>query len=151
MLEQPTGIPGPAPYTVSTGPANGEVVATPVLLLVQMPPPIPLLNTVVAFWQNVNTPDIGVGELTVNNVLTPPHTFVAVIVVVPKINPLLTTPVIGLTVATDELLLVHVPVGKPLLLNVVDELRHMVVTPEIIEGAAFTVAVVVAAIPQPVE
>jgi hypothetical protein len=77
----------------------------------------------------------------------------AVIVVVPP-GPLValdTTPVTGFTVATLLLLLVHVPVGAPLLLSVVVELKHIKLEPVISVGAVDTVTVSTGAGPQPFE
>ena len=90
------------------------------------------------------------GELTVNSVLTPPHWFAAVIVVVPVIPELETNPVIGSIVATLLMLLVQVPTGAPLLLNVVVAPKQIIAGPVMTLGAAETVTVIVAAIPQPV-
>ena len=50
-------VPGPAPKTV---PPPVPIVATPVLLLVHVPPPVASVNDVVAPWHIVNVPSIGV-------------------------------------------------------------------------------------------
>jgi hypothetical protein len=77
----------------------------------------------------------------------------AVITVVPP-SPLLalvTRPVTELIEATEGLLLVHVPVGTPLLLNVVVALKHITEVPVISVGAVDTVTVKTGAGPQPFE
>jgi hypothetical protein len=114
-----------------------------VLLLVHTPPLTPSLNGIVPFWQNDVAPAIGVGAATVMRNVVLPHWLVAVIVVVPPgpLEALDTTPVTGFTVATLLLLLVHVPVGAPLLLRVVVELKHITFEPVISVGAAETVTV----------
>ena len=66
------------------------------------------------------------------------------IVVVPEVAPGVTTPVPRFTVATDVLLLVHVPLGDPLSLSVIVELPvHIDTLPDIsTAGVAFTVMVI---------
>ena len=66
---------------------------------------------------------------------------------------LVTTPLAGSIVATAVLLLVHAPFVDASL-NVVVCIPppwHMVVTPVIVPGVAFTVAVMVVGLPQPLE
>ena len=98
-------------------------------------------------------PDIAVGALTVSKKVVLPHWFLAVIVVVPP-DPLLalvTKPVTASIEATEGLLLVHVPVGTPLLLSVVVAPKHITELPVISVGAADTVTVITGAGPQPLE
>ena len=68
-------------------------------------------------------------------------------VVVPAVPPV-TTPV-ELTLATVVLLLLHIPPVTPSL-NVVPKPEHTDVAPDIEPGAAITVNVVAAGVPQPV-
>lgn len=106
---------------------------------------------VVAFWQNVVTPVMAGGGSTVRVMFALPQRFVAVITVLPELMPPLpATPVVVLIVATDGLLLVHVPTGDPSLLSVVEPPRHILVIPVMLVGALFTVIIVVAVVPQPV-
>ena len=64
---------------------------------------------------------------------------------------LVTRPLVGSTVATAVLLLVHVPLVDASLnvVVVVPPPWHMVVTPVIVPGIAFTVAVMVVGLPHP--
>jgi hypothetical protein len=53
------------------------------------------------------------------------------------------------TVATVELLLLHVPLGEPLSLNVVFNPEHKTCVPNIATGVALTVNVIDTVLPQP--
>ena len=68
---------------------------------------------------------------------------------VPALTPV-TTPVAGSIAATDAASLVQVP-PVVVLVNVVVAVAHTDVVPPIADGAAFTVTVAVASVPQPVE
>jgi hypothetical protein len=134
-----------------TTPVLGSTVAMFELLLVHVPPGTVLLSCVVAFWQIVVAPIIDDGAFTVSDVVVLPQILVAVIIVVPlPMLVLLASPVLGSMVATVVLLLVHVPVGTPLLLNVTVPPRHTVAGPDILDGAAITVTATVGEAPQPV-
>ena len=139
MGAQPTEAPGPVPQIIPEVPV---AVATPKLPLLHVPPVTPSLNVVVPSWQKLNVPVIAVGLLTVNGVVVLLQRFAAVIVVVPALK-LDITPVTASIVATLKLLLVHVPVGDPLLLNVGDNPKQIVVVPEMMVGADGTETVVV--------
>lgn len=130
-------VPAPPSATPQVRPVVGSTTTRAVLLLLQVPPLTPSLNGIHAFWQNEPVPEIGVGNATVSVNVLLPQTLVAVIVVVPVFTPV-TTPVTGSIVATDGLLLVHVPVGVPLLLSVVTLDWHITDTPDITVGAADT-------------
>jgi hypothetical protein len=97
----------------------------------------------------VGVPVIADGKgltVTVVAILHPLDAAVNVMVAVLAVTPV-TVPVIKFTVATDVLLLVHVP-NPAASLNVVFEPLHTVIVPKILGGAAFTVTTVVADPPE---
>jgi hypothetical protein len=69
-------------------------------------------------------------------------------VVVPPLTPL-TTPVEDTTVATDVLLLLHVP-PDAVFVNVVVDPSHTVNVPPMVPGVGVTLTAWVEAVPQPV-
>ena len=123
------------------------IVATDVLLLVQVPPPA-AVSAVVMPAQTVAVPVMADGKgfmVTVDVVLQPLDAATNVIVAVPADTPV-SVPVIRLIPAIDELLLVQVP--RPAAsLNVVVEPLHMARAPRIAGGAALTETVVVTVLP----
>ena len=131
-------------------PSAEPMVATVVLLLLHVPPDGELLSAVVDPWQTVVVPVIEPEEeLTVTTkAAAVPQPLLYEIVVVPVPKPV-TIPA-AVIVATPVFELVQVP-PLLLLLNVIVELRQATVEPEMAAGAAFTVMVRVAAVPQPVE
>ena len=106
-----------------TTPVVGFTEATPVLLLLQLPPEGPvLLNVAVALIQTVaaplTVPAFGSGFTAINCVaLLVPQLLVTVYVIVafPGDTPV-TAPVAGFTVATEGVTLLQVPPLTPLLL-----------------------------------
>src|SRR5665213_1461617 len=129
MVAEPAATPVTAPVIEFT-------VAAEVLLLLQLPPPLPLLvKAVVEPTHNVpeplTMPEFGSAfTLTSDEALVAPQVFttVYVIVALPVPTPV-TTPVAEFTVATRLLLLLQVPPLAPLLVNVVIEPAHNVDEP----------------------
>jgi hypothetical protein len=125
-------------------------VALAVLLLLHVPNATLLLNVVVSPAQTLVVPVIVPGVvLIVTTAVAEQVPALYVIVAVPARFPV-TTPVVAFTLAIRKLLLLQLP---PLvaLLNVEELPVQNDNTPEIASGAEFTVIVLVAAVPQPVE
>ena len=139
-------VPAVTPLTV---PVPEPIVATALLLLLQAPNDELFASVVVDATHTVGVPVMVAGNgLTVNTdvVIQPVAVKVYVIIVVPAAAPV-TMPVDALTVATDVLLLAHVPVPD-VLLNVDVALIQLDSVPSIAVGNGFTVTAVV--IKQPV-
>lgn len=141
----------PAPIPVTTpppAPGPGVITAIFVLALLHVPPEVRSVSVVFDPEQTGVTPNIGAGNgLTVTTVLVahPVVAEVKVMVVVPpglEELPPLTTPVAEPTVATEELLLVHVPPDE--LLSVVVNPAQIVVLPVIGDGSGLTLMVITA-------
>lgn len=137
-------------YVMVTGPAATPVstpvlliVASEVLLLLQVPPAVASVNCVVAATHTPAAPEIAAGKgFTITDVVAmQPKLREYVMVVVPRLSPS-TVPVLTLTAAIAELLLLHVP--PPALLSVVVPLKHTLVFPEIGPGTGLTTTDVVA-------
>lgn len=144
--------------TPVTSPVTGFTVAAAVLLLLQLPPPVPLLvNIAVAAAHSVlaplTVPALGrLPTVTTTDALTVPHTEVTVYLIVelPAATPV-TTPVVAFTVAAAVLVLLQVPPPVPSLDKVVVEPVHRKVVPLIVPafGSGLTViAAVAVAVPQ---
>ena len=125
-------------------------LATDVLLLLHVPVVTALLNVIFCPEQTDDAPDIIPGaEITVIVAVAGiPQPVEYVIVAVPALPPV-TFPV-EFTVATDVLLLLHVP-PVTASVNAVDRPEHTENNPTIDTGAAMTVTVFVTSVPQPVE
>lgn len=123
-------------------------VATPVLLLVQLPPLIASLSVMVVATHSADAPIIAVGEgLTVTVVVvTQPVGNVYTIVVEPRLPPV-TIPVVRPMVATVVALLVQVP--PPLFDSVMLAPIHTAEAPDMADGSGLTVNVLVIAQPVP--
>jgi hypothetical protein len=121
-------VPDDTPYTI---PELVPTVATLVVLLLHMPPPVVLLSVVLLPTHTVDEPVIAAGSgLTVTtSVAKHPVDTVYVIVDVPK-PTLVTIPDEVPTVATVRSLLLQVP-PPVVLLNVIEEPRHSDDGPEI--------------------
>src|ERR1043166_4771101 len=117
----------PADTPVTT-PVVEPIVATPVLLLLQVPPPVPSLNVVVAPWQILVTPVIGRGDGYTVTVMAAAQPVLRVyeMVEVPAATPV-TIPVDEPIVATVVLLLVQIPPPVASLNVVVDPAQIPVV------------------------
>jgi len=142
-------VPAATPVKI---PLLAPIVAIAVLLLLHVPPPASLKVEVVGLdppHTNV-VPVIAAGfELTVNTAVDVAHPLprLYVIVVLPAVEPGLTTPEVAPTVATPVVLLVQVPpVGDELNVDVAP-LWHPVKVPEIDDGTGRTVTVFVAETP----
>jgi hypothetical protein len=123
--------------TPDTTPDALPIVATPVLLLVQVPPPV-LVSVLVVPTHTTGVPPIADGTgLTVNTlVMKHPVDRVYVIVEVPASTPV-TTPEAEPTVATLVVLLAHVP--PPASVSVAVKPSHATDVPLIADGNGFTV------------
>jgi len=131
----------PAPTEVTT-PLKEPIIATEVLLLVHVPPDTEDVSVALVPRHNVVLPlMLPPVELTVTTarVEHPQLATVYVIVAVPPDTPL-TTPDEEPTVATDVLLLLHVPPPLALLSAVVAP-GHTVSVPVIAAGVDFTVII----------
>ena len=135
VLNDETGLPQPllTVYVISdvpaltalTTPVAGITVATDVFVLLQLPPEVPLLVYVTITPIQSGDVPLTVPALTfgdtvsvLNDDTVPPHPLtVYVILAVPALNAL-TTPVPGITVATDVFVLLQVPPAVPLLVYV---------------------------------
>jgi hypothetical protein len=131
------------PITAVNTPVEGSIVPTIVRLLVQVPPLVASANVSVSPTHTSAAPEIGAGTgftVTDFHAWHPVATNVYDIVVEPKLLPK-TSPVIGLTLATDGLRLVHMP---PIMasLNVVVKPWHKLDAPIIVVGNALTVTAV---------
>ena len=122
--------------------------ATEAILLLHVPLGEPLsLNCVVSPpVHNEALPTIAIGVALTEKVsdVTLPQPLLKLIVVAPTLAavPDVTNPVV-LTLATDEALLLHVPLGEPLSLScVVNPPEHNEVLPTITTGVAFTEKVI---------
>ena len=124
----PVTIPVPAP-----------IVATPVLLLLQLPPTDGLVRVIVAPWHTLAIPDMGAGipETVIVAVAIQPVANVYVIVAVPADTPV-TTPVDEPIEAIAVLLLLQLPPPLPSLKVVVAK-RNTVMVPVMEAGKALTV------------
>jgi hypothetical protein len=120
------------------------MLATEVVLLLQLPSPAPL-NAVVLPTQTPAVPVIAPGRALTVTITVPKHPVpdVYVIVVVPADSPY-TKPVPEPTVATVVLLLDHIPPPVAALLSVVLAPTHTDNEPENSDGALFTVTTAVA-------
>ena len=129
---------------------NAVTEATDVLLLLHVPPVTASLKVTFEVLQTDDAPVMAIGKaITVTDVVAAlPQPVEYVIVAVPAIPPV-TTPD-AFTVATNELLLLHVP-PVTASLKVVFDVAHTDKAPDIAPGAAITVIVLVASVPQPVE
>ena len=98
------------PLTTVLVPVAVPVVATAMSLLLQVPPPVVLLNVVIDPAHNVAVPLMAAGAATtdVTRVARQPVLMVYDIIVVPVTRPL-TTPVVLPIVATVVLLLLQLP------------------------------------------
>jgi hypothetical protein len=133
-------VPTVTPVTI---PVDEPMVATDVLLLLHVPPPVALDNVVVAPTQTDNVPVIAAGnEFTVTTLVAahPVTGSVYDIVDVPAVIPE-TTPVPEPTVATVIVVLLHVPPLVALLNDVVDP-AHTDAVPVTGAGNGLTVTVV---------
>jgi hypothetical protein len=132
------------PATAVTIPDDVPTVATPVLLLLHIPPETLLLNVVVKVWHTDATPEIvpGTGVTLMDFVTSVPQPVLYVIVAVPALTPL-TIPDEVPTDAIAELLVLHTP-PVAVLLNVVVALWHTVDEPAIDAGVGVTVIACVA-------
>ena len=128
-------------------PVVRPIVATVVVLLVHVPPVTASLNVMVPPMHTPVGPRIDVGEgLTlITVVVQQPVGNLYVIVAVPRDTPV-TIPLLIPTVATDVLLLVHVPPAVGSLIDMVAP-TQTAVGPVIVPGSGFTVTVIVAAQP----
>ena len=140
IMAMPTDTPVTTP--------EGDIVATVVVLLLQIPPPVEQLNAEVVAMHNPVAPVMAAGDVfTVTAVvILHPVDNIYVIVAVPADIPL-TMPVVRATAATDVLLLVQVPPPASLSAVVVPE--QSFVTPEINPGVGSTVMVFVVIQPVP--
>jgi hypothetical protein len=102
-----TVVPTDTPVTI---PLNDPITATPGTVLIHVPPGTPSPNGNVAPTHTGNTPVIavGVGLTDIVSATWQPPAAVYVMIVVPSMTPV-TTPPPEVTVATDVLLLNHVP------------------------------------------
>ena len=108
-------------------------VATPVLVLLQVPPPVPSARFVVAPWHTVAVPVIAAIGLTVTTVFAlQPEAVIYVIVVVPDATPY-TVPLDAPTVPFATVLLLHVPPDVVSLSVTVDPTHTVAGTPRIAE------------------
>jgi hypothetical protein len=125
-------VPIAAPETTP----DEDTVAAPVLLLLQVPVPISV-RAVVAPIHTLGLPPIvpGNGLMVTTVLVVQPKTDVKVMVDVLLVTPV-TWPLVGSTVATPVLLLLHVPVPS---VNIVTEPTQACVTPPIVPGSGFTV------------
>ena len=125
-----------------TTPVADDTVATPVLLLLQLPNGVLLARDDVPLIQVFVVPVIADGSgLTVTiDVVIQPVGSVYVIVVVPAARPV-TTPEV-LMVAAVVLLLLHVP--PPVFVSVVVKPAHTFMVPPVTDGEGLTVTTVVA-------
>jgi hypothetical protein len=137
----------PAATPVTT-PVEEPIVAADVLLLTHVPPAA-FVKVVVAPAQIEVVPVIAAGTaLTETTPFTEqPVANIYVTEAVPEATPV-TTPLEEPIVATDVLLLLHVPL--PELATVIEEPAHTADMPVIAEGSTFTVNVVLDEVPQPV-
>jgi hypothetical protein len=154
-------VPQPSEYVIVAVPSVPDVtnpdtvptLATAALLLLHVPLGDPLSLSVVVIPPEHNGifPTIATGvALTVKvTVAAVPQPSAYVIVAVPS-TPVVTNPDTGPTLATEALLLLHVPLGDPLLLSVVvDPPAHNGIFPPIVPGVTLTVNVIVTVLPQP--
>jgi hypothetical protein len=152
-------IPQPVEYVIVALPATPPVttpldvptVATDVLFVLHVPPAVASLSVIFEPEHTDEAPDMVPGApITVIVVVTAlPQPVEYEITALPAITPV-TMPVPEPTVAVVVLLLLHVPLVVELL-NVMIEVEHTIVAPDIVPGAARTVIVLVASVPQPVE
>lgn len=141
-------LPPITPWTVLM-PDAGVSVATEVLLLLQVPPPVVCEIVVVAPTQVADTPEIlVVSDTTLNEVvLLHPPGILYVMVVAPGVDTLaVTIPSVDPTLAMVVLLLLHVPPASALL-RVRPCPIHIVKAPVIAPGALLITAVRVVAQP----
>jgi hypothetical protein len=144
----PPGDRPPVNVVVDEGPVTTDATATVPLL--HVPPATELLNVVIAPGHSVVVPDIALGAaeiVTVTEFVQPVAVDVNVITDVP-VPPPPTRPPPGVTVATELLLLVHVPATE--LLNCVVPPTHVLVVPVMV-GDERTVTLAVTEQPVPVE
>jgi len=130
-----------------TTPDADPTAATETLLLLHVPPADVLLSVVVAPTHTTAVPVMEAGRgLTVKPVVVlHPVGSVYVIVTLPETRPL-TMPLDDPIVATDGLLLVHVPPVLPSV-KVTDEPAQTLLKPDIAAGAGLTVTTVSAVQP----
>jgi hypothetical protein len=128
--------------TPVTTPDTPPTVATSVLLLVNVPPPVPI-NVVVNPVHTVDAPIVapGVGLTVIAVVVKQPVGITYEIVTVPAVTPV-TAPVVEFTVALALLLLQAPPPVE--LASVVVEPTQTLFEPVLAEGVAFTVKAKVA-------
>jgi hypothetical protein len=126
-----------------TAPVVDPTVATTLLLLVQVPPPLVLVNVTVLPIHTLAGPVIaaGTGFTVIGVVLLHPVGKVYVIETTPAPTPV-TTPVVEPTIAIEVEPLAHVP--PPGEAKVILAPTHTAVGPVIAEGRGFTVIVLVA-------
>ena len=129
-----------------TKPAAGSIVATDRSALLHVPPARELLNVEKLPWHTVALPAIAPGSAFTVNVKPAIHPVgvVYLIIVVPADNPL-TSPV-GSTVATEGIVLLHVPAGVASL-NVIVFPAQVEEIP-VIASRGLTVTIVVAIHPE---
>ena len=133
------GVPPATPETVPAPAPELTTVASEILLLLHVPPPVPSAKTVVKPTHTEGEPEIanGVWLTVITEVAIHPVGNIYVIVTTPPgvIPP--TTPVDEPTVAMDPLLLVHVP--PPASLKPIFDPVHTVLAPLIADGKGLTV------------
>ena len=124
-----------------TNPDDEPTMAAVVLLLLQVPPPVPSLSGVALPTHTLSAPVIATGKALTVIVLTAKHPVVStyVMVAVPLLIPLI-IPVVPPT-ETLVLLLVHVPPAMPSL-RVVDDPLHTLGVPVMAVGLGLMVATV---------
>ena len=148
--------------TAVTSPVAASTVATAVLLLLHVPPVVPLLLKVAAEpTQSVDVPEtvpadtlaFTVTAINAETGLPQPVDTVYVISVVPAATAV-TSPVAAFTVATEVLLLLHVPPVVPFVLRVVLAPAQSTAVPVIVPALTFALTVTVkladTGLPQPV-
>jgi hypothetical protein len=129
-------------------PELGSIVATDVLLLVHVPAAFALASVAVKPSHTDIEPVIAAKGLTVIFVVAvQPVGRVYVIVAVPATIPV-TTPVAETTVATEVLLLLHVP-PVDVLVNAIVKPSHTVDEPDMAAGSGLTVITAVLIQPVP--
>lgn len=126
-----------------TRPEVPETAAIAVLLLLQDPPGVAFESNVDEPAQTVLLPVIAAGAvITVTTFVTEQLPTVYVIVAVPGATPN-TIPAVGVTAATDELLLLQVPPATEFVSTIVEPTQTLD-GPPIAGGPAVTVTVLVA-------
>ena len=137
----PVTVPRPGPPLTT--------LATPALLLVQIPPATISLSVIVCIWHTVPGPLNGDGVVLTVTVVVTTQPSEYVMVAVPGATPV-TNPETGLTTATKVLPLVQTPPDVPSL-NVSFWPTHNAPAPVIVDGSGFTVIIVVTVQPEPNE